>query len=132
MLERRHRPAPLRLRRFHVRFKLGETCYALPAEELFGVHQVEDLTILPSDQSWNLGVTLFRGQAFGIVDLQSLMDGTESVPPSVPFFCIFYKTTHGVLGFRVDEILGIEAVFNDDHLPDGWQSLNLKFLESLA
>lgn len=132
MLERRHRLATPRRRRYHVRFRLDEHKYALPADQLFGVNEVHRLTSIPSDLPCNLGVTLFRDLALGILDLQSLMNSTEKKLPETPFFCIFCKTSKGILGFPVDEIHGLEPVFDDDVLPDGSEILNLELLENLA
>lgn len=132
MLERRHRLATPRRRRYHVRFRLDEHQYTLPAEQLFGVNEVHRLTSIPSDRPWNLGVALFRGLALGVLDLRGLMNRTEKELPETPFFCIFCKTSKGVLGFPVDEIHGLASVFDDDVLPDGSEILNLELLENLA
>lgn len=93
-------------------FAVGDRRFAVPPGRVVEIGRITAFTPLPSTDSANLGVGLYRGRAVALVDVARRFgaDGSDPAVPSSapPWLCVFLTTDTGVEGLPVDAVLGFE------------------------
>ena len=89
----------------HVLMRLGDECYALPAEHVLEVAEAGDLTALPGAGAHVLGLRSLRGRVVPVLSLAALM-GAAADPGAPGRVCVASRGD-ALAGLAVDEVTDV-------------------------
>jgi chemotaxis signal transduction protein len=94
-------------------FRLGHTRLAVPADRVTTVAEVASCTRIPSADPTLLGVGRVGLRLLPLIDAHRRMTVVAPPPAGFPWTCLVVKSALGEVAFRIDEVLGLQA------MPDG-------------
>ena len=106
-------------------FRLGERVFAVPTSRVARVAEIDRVVPLPSDLEANLGLVVEAGVVAALVDLEARLDGGPRRVVAPPVTCVFVRFRRGVVGFPVDEILGVRRLAPPGGSADRVEQLDL-------
>lgn len=95
----------------HVLFELGETCYAIPLDNVLELQRLPRLTPLPNVPDWLRGVMNLRGDILSVVDLRSLLGLPAFDQPQSQRLVVVRSTQEEIAtGWVVDRVVGVRRL----------------------
>lgn len=95
----------------HVLFELGETCYAIPLDNVLELQRLPRLTALPNVPDWLRGVMNLRGDILSVVDLRSLLGLPAFDQPQSQRLVVVRSTQEEIAtGWVVDRVVGVRRL----------------------
>lgn len=95
----------------HVLFELGETCYAIPLDNVLELQRLPRLTALPNVPEWLRGVMNLRGDILSVVDLRSLLGLPAFDQPQSQRLVVVRSTQEEIAtGWVVDRVVGVRRL----------------------
>ena len=91
-------------------FRLAGTRLALPADQVGTVAEVTGHTRIPSADPTLLGVGRVGNRLLPLIDAHRRMAVAPPPTAAFPWTCLVAKSTFGDVAFRVDEVLGLQAM----------------------
>lgn len=102
----------------HVLFELGETCYAIPLDNVLELQRLPRLTPLPNVPDWLRGVMNLRGDILSVVDLRSLLGLPAFDQPQSQRLVIVRSTQEEIAtGWVVDRVVGVRRLAIEEAQP---------------
>jgi purine-binding chemotaxis protein CheW len=113
----------------YISFVLGETTYAVNANNVTEVNKVPKITFVPNVTEWVLGVTNLRGDILSVLDLHSFFGLKHTNKITNDRLLVIRNNNHSVMtGVIVDEVKGLReiSISKITDLPDFYLEETLK------